>query len=383
MTRNSPSAFTSSDRGGEEQLARLIDQYLPKGKLERGRIVRGVIVRVSPTCIVVDIGTKCEGIIEGRELERLDPSVLASLKPGDEISVCIVNADGPCGEIALSLARAQLAQDWKQVKAMQECGETLSVRVASANRGGLIAEVGQLRGFIPASQLSPSRNVPRISDPRCMEVLQEMVGQCLEVQIIEVDPDRNRLILSERIAERGAGSEREQLFSSLKEGEIRRGRVSNLTEFGAFVDMGGIDGLVHLSEMSWKRLEHPSEMLRVGQEVEVLVLSVERERRRVALSIKRLSGDPWAAIAGRYQEGQVVDCCITRLSRWGAFACIVGDEAIEGLIPASELNDRHADHLAGDLKPGQVLRLTITRIEPERHRLALSLPRAELQPAAE
>jgi len=345
--------------------------------------VRGVIVRVSPTCIVVDIGTKCEGIIEGRELERLDPSVLASLKPGDEISVCIVNADGPCGEIALSLARAQLAQDWKQVKAMQECGETLSVRVASANRGGLIAEVGQLRGFIPASQLSPSRNVPRISDPRCMEVLQEMVGQCLEVQIIEVDPDRNRLILSERIAERGAGSEREQLFSSLKEGEIRRGRVSNLTEFGAFVDMGGIDGLVHLSEMSWKRLEHPSEMLRVGQEVEVLVLSVERERRRVALSIKRLSGDPWAAIAGRYQEGQVVDCCITRLSRWGAFACIVGDEAIEGLIPASELNDRHADHLAGDLKPGQVLRLTITRIEPERHRLALSLPRAELQPAAE
>lgn len=377
MTRNSPSVLTSSDRGGEEQLAQLLDQYLPKGKLERGRVVRGTVVRVSPTSIVVDIGAKCEGVIEGRELEHLDPSVVASLKPGDEISVCIVNADGPCGEIVLSLARAQLAKDWKQVKAMQERGETLTVTTTSANRGGLIADVGQLRGFIPASQLSPSRNVPRISDPRCLEVLQEMVGQCMEVQIIEIDPERNRLILSERAAERGAGSKRE-LFSSLKEGEIRRGRVSNLADFGAFVDMGGIDGLVHLSEMSWKRLEHPSEMLHVGQEVQVLVLSVEEERQRVALSIKRLSDDPWETIAERYQEGQVVDCCITRLSRWGAFACIVGDEAIEGLVPASELSEGRADHLADHFKPGQVLRLTIARIEPERHRLALSLPRPEL-----
>lgn len=379
MTRNSPSALTSSDRGGEEQLAQLLDQYLPKGKLERGRVVRGTVVRVSPTSIVVDIGAKCEGVIEGRELERLDPAVLASLKPGDEISVCIVNADGPCGEIVLSLARAQLAKDWKQVKAMQERGETFSVVVTSANRGGLIAEVGQLRGFIPASQLSSSRNVPRISDPRCLDVLQEMVGQCLQVQIIEIDPERNRLILSERAAERGAGSKHE-LLSSLKEGEIRQGRVSNLTDFGAFIDMGGVDGLVHLSEMSWKRLEHPSEMLHIGQEVQVLVLSVEEERQRVALSIKRLSSDPWETIAERYHEGQVVDCCVTRLSRWGAFACIVGDEAIEGLVPAAELNNGHVSGQAAQLKPGQVLKLTIARLEPERHRLALSLSRAEPQP---
>ncbi len=367
-----------------DSLAQLLEEYLPDTRLERGQIVQGTVIRISPEAIIIDVGAKCEGTVSGRELERLDEETLARLKPGSRVMVYVVNPEGPCGEIVLSLARAQSAADWELAHSLLEKKEIVELEVVSANRGGLIVHLGRLRGFVPASQLSRSRSIPRMSDPACARVLTQMVGDRLQLRIIEADPERNRLILSERAAEtRDKESQQAERLDSLREGEVVRGRVSNLVDFGAFIDLDGVDGLVHLSEISWRRVDHPSEVLQVGQEVEVVVLSLDRERRRVALSMKRLEPDPWTTVGERYQVGQLVEGRITRLAKWGAFACIVGDEAIEGLIHVSELNDGHVAHPKEVVQPGQVVTLRVVRVEPERHRLALSLKQAGGEEAVE
>lgn len=374
MTKDAHHTASSSQTPTDNPLAQLLDEYLPGVQLERGQVIRGVVVRVGPGAIVVDVGAKCEGTVTGPELERLDPEFAAGLKPGDEVTAYVLNAEGSSGEVVLSLARAQLEADWEHARALLAGKEVVDLEVVSANRGGLIVQLGRLRGFIPASQLAASRGVPRISNPSCYEVLCQVVGQRLDVQVIEADRERNRLILSERAADAHAQrKDRVRFLASLSDGEVRAGRVSNLTDFGAFVNLGEVDGLVHLSEISWERVEHPSEVLRVGQEVEVVVLSVDRERQRVALSLKRLEPDPWSEVGERYAPGQLIQCRITRLTKWGAFACIVGDEAIEGLVHVSELDDGHVEHPREVVEPGMELTLRVMRVQPERHRLALSL----------
>jgi small subunit ribosomal protein S1 len=374
-SQESPRTAQEVAQGAEENpLARLLDEYLPDNRLQRGQVLRGVVLRVSSDAILVDVGVKCEGTISGRELEQVDPALSSRLEPGDQVTVYVINPEGPCGELVLSLTQGQTTSEWEQAQALLESGATISLNVILANRGGLIVQLGRLRGFVPASQLAPSRCVPRISDPACGDVLNKLVGASLKVRVIEADQNRNRLILSERPpGEQNTPRNRAQLVSKLTEGEIRRGRVSNLTDFGAFVDLGGIDGLVHLSEIAWNRVEHPSDVLKVGQELTVMVLNIDHERQRVALSIKRLETDPWVMAAERYQAGQLVDCRITRLTKWGAFACVVGDEAIEGLIHVSELDERHVVQPDEIVQTGQVLRLRVVRVQPERHRLALSL----------
>lgn len=358
----------------EEDFSRLLDEFSPCAHLQGGDVIQGRVVRVTREAIIVDVGAKCEGIISGPELERTDPKTFARLRPGDRVTVYVVEPEGPGGAPILSLAKAQSEQDWNYARSLQEKGEIVELTVAAANRGGLIVYLGRLRGFIPASQLSPSRHIPRISDPECLKCLSQMVGTPLQLRVIEADRERNRLILSERAAEaRREADQRESIISTLREGEVRRGRVSNLTPFGAFVNVGGVDGLVHLSELSWGRVEHPSEVLHIGQELEVMVLSVDRERLRVSLSIKRLHPDPWTSAAQRYQVGQLVECRVTRLTRWGAFACIVGDEEIEGLIHASELDGPDSDAIRDLVRPDQVLTVRVIRMEPERHRLGLSI----------
>ena len=203
-----------------------------------------------------------------------------------------------------------------------------------------------------------------------------LVGKTIQLKVIEVDQERNRLILSERAALRDSRKkQRESLLKDLTEGETHRGHVINLADFGAFVDLGGIDGLVHLSELSWKRIAHPREVVKIGQEVDVCVLNVDKERQRVALSIKRLLPDPWNSVAERYQEGQLVEGVITNLTKWGAFASIVGDEAIEGLIHISELDDRPIVHPRDVIQPEQVVTLRVIGLDATHHRLSLSLKR--------
>ncbi|HID88907.1 MAG TPA: S1 RNA-binding domain-containing protein [Anaerolineae bacterium] len=365
----------------DHPLAQLLEEYAPVCSLERGAIVRGVIVQVEQTALVVDVGAKCEGVVPERELARLAPGFLTSLKPGVEIDVCVLNPDGPRGEIVLSILRAQQAQDWCRARALKESGEIVELEVDSSNRGGLLVHIGGLRGFVPASQLDPARGIPRISDPTCSEALSRLVGNRIRLVVIEADQDRNRLILSERAAlSRQREEESKRILATLQEGEVRKGRVRNLTHFGAFIDLGGLDGLLHLSEISWQPVEHPAEVLQVGQEVEVLVLSVDRERQQVALSMKRLEPDPWVTVGERYRIGQLVQARITRLTKWGAFARIIGDEAIEGLIHISELDERRLNHPSEVVQPGDVVTLRVIRLEPERHRMGLSLRQALRMP---
>ena len=368
---------SQSSLGSEQELAQLLDEYLPQKELHRGQIVRGTVVRVSDDAIVVDVGAKCEGIVSGQEMARLGSDVKSSLKPGVTVTVCIVNPDDPCGEIVLSLRRAQQRVDWQRAQELCDSRQEIETEVVAANRGGLIVQLGQLRGFIPASQIAPARNIPRISDANCQATLEQLVGQKLRVLVIEADLEQNRLIMSEKAAQpRPSDKARAECLASVCAGQVREGKVSNLTDFGAFVDVGGVDGLVHLSEISWKRVRHPRDVLHVGQEVKVMVLSVDRERERIALSLKRLEPDPWVTVAERYEVGQLLECRITRLTKWGAFARLVDDEAIEGLIHISELSKRRIEHPREVVQPGEVMTVRVLRVEPERHRLALSLRRA-------
>jgi small subunit ribosomal protein S1 len=360
-------------------MAEMLERYLSCHCLERGQIVPGTVVRVSPSEIIVDVGAKCEGIVPERDLERMSPADRDAIHVGDEVFVYVINPEDANDNIILSLSRAQMARDWHEAQRLLESQQIIERRVTGCNRGGVIVHVGQVRGFVPGSQLGASRVADQSATaPGGDDRWAALVGETLQLKIIEVDQKRNRLILSERAALRDwRENQRERLLSELTEGDVFQGRVINLADFGAFVDLGGIDGLVHLSELSWRRVAHPSEVVEVGQEVEVYVLGVDRERQRVALSLKRLQPDPWASVEERYREGQLVEGAITRLTKWGAFARIVGDETIEGLIHVSELDEGPVVHPRDIIKPGQIVTLRVIGVDGARHRLALSLKQAD------
>ena len=378
---STPERGTSTDLSvhqGTDSMADMLEQYLSCQRLQRGQIVPGVVVHVSPNEVIVDIGAKCEGTVPEEDLERMSPADRDAIRLGEEVLVCVVDSEDSNGNIILSLSRAQTAREWREAQRLLESQETTERRVTGCNKGGVIVQVGHLRGFVPGSQLGAARLTDQApTNPDSDDRWAGLIGETLQLKLIEVDPKRNRLILSERAAVRDwRKSQHEKLLGELTEGEVRQGRVINLADFGAFVDLGGMDGLVHLSELSWKRVAHPREVVEVGQQVEVYVLSVDRERQRVALSLKRLQPDPWASIEERYQEGQLVEGIITRLTKWGAFASIVGDEAVEGLIHVSELDEGPVIHPRDVIQPGQVVTLRVIGVDRTRHRMALSLKQA-------
>jgi small subunit ribosomal protein S1 len=368
----------SSANQETNSMADMLERYLSHQRLERGQIVSGIIVRVGPSEVIVDIGAKCEGIVPEDDLERMSPADRDAIHVGDEVLVYVVDPEDTNDNIILSLSRAQMARDWHEAQSLLESQEIIERQVIGCNKGGVIVQVGKLRGFVPGSQLAASR----VSDQPSANLDSDdrwaaLIGQAIQLKFIEVDQKRNRLILSERAALRDwRKSQREKLLNELTEGDVCQGRVINLADFGAFVDLGGIDGLVHLSELSWRRVAHPREVVEVGQEVEVYVLGVDRERQRVALSLKRLQPDPWTSIEERYHEGQLVEGVVTRLTKWGAFASIVGDEAIEGLIHVSELDEGPVVHPRDVIQPGQVVTLRVIGVDRRRHRMALSLKQA-------
>jgi small subunit ribosomal protein S1 len=357
-------------------MAEMLEQYLASCKrLKCGQIVSGTVVRVNPTEVIVDVGAKCEGIVPEEDLLKLPPADREAIKAGDEVLVYVMETEDVRGNVVLSLTQAQAARDWQEAQRLLESQEIIEREVVGCNKGGVIVRLGKVNGFVPGSQLSPTHVTDQAAasgDNR--DRWAELVGKKLHLKVIEVDQQRNRLILSERLALREwRNSQRERLLNELTEGDVRQGRVINLADFGAFIDLGGVDGLVHLSELAWKRVAHPSEVLQVGQEVEVYVLGVDRERQRVALSLKRLQPDPWVTVAECYKEGQLVEGVITRLTKWGAFASIVGNEAIEGLIHISELDEGPVVHPREVIEPGKVVTLRVVSVDAAHHRLALSL----------
>lgn len=342
---------------------------------KRGEIREGVIAGVTSNEILVDVGAKSEGVITGKEMETLDEATRKALAVGQTVLVYVMDPEDRNGNIVLSLNRAKEEKDWRTAETLLTSQEVYNGQVAGFNKGGLIVKVGNVRGFIPASQLSAARR--RRSEGETPEQKWgRMVGETTQVKVIEVDRSRNRLILSERAAAKESReAQKDRLLSEIKVGEVRKGHVISLAEFGAFVDIGGADGLVHLSELSWKRVAHPNEVLKVGQEVEVVVLNVERERKRIGLSMKRREDDPWTLVQKKYQVGQLVAGTITKLTKFGAFARIEGEDDIEGLIHISELADGHIDHPKEAVAEGQTVTLRVVKIDGEKRRMGLSLKR--------
>jgi len=336
-----------------------------------GEIREGEVVAHRNSEILVDIGAKSEGIISGSELDSMDQDTRQILAIGNSVEVFVVNPEDQYGNLILSYAKAAEEEDWRRAQQLLDDQDVYQGKVVGSNKGGVLVMFGQVRGFIPASQLN---NRQRSFVGTSQERLQSLVGEEITTKVIEVDRSRNRLILSERAALKEArASRRQKVLEELEEGEIRNGRIVNLADFGAFVDIGGIEGLVHLSELSWKRVNHPSDVLQVGAEVDVYVLGVDRERSRVALSLKRLEPDPWTIVTTIYHEGELVEATVTKLTRYGAFARLNDDFALEGLIHVSELSIDHVDQPQDVVEPDQVVTARIIRIDPERRQLGLSL----------
>jgi small subunit ribosomal protein S1 len=361
--------------GEVNPMSALLDSDYGLSMPSRGEIREGVVARVTPSEILVDVGAKSEGVITGRELDSLDESTRRGLAVGQKILVYVIDPEDRNGNIVLSLTRAREEQDWRDAETLLGSQDVYSGSVAGFNKGGLIVKLGNVRGFVPASQLGPSRR-RRSEGDTPEQKWARMVGEPMQVKVIEVDRGRNRLILSERAAAKESReAQKDRLLAEIKPGDVRRGHVISLAEFGAFVDIGGADGLVHLSELSWKHITHPNEVLRVGQEVEVVVLNVDHERKRIGLSLKRREDDPWTAIQKKYQIGQLIKGTITKLAKFGAFARVEGEDEIEGLIHVSELADGHIDHPRDVVSEGQSLTLRVLKIDADKRRMGLSLKR--------
>ena len=334
--------------------------------LRRGEMVDGMVVRVSSDEVMIDVGLKAEGVVIGREL--YDPHVMderPDLVVGESVPVYVLQPEGE-GAAMLSIRRAMQERQWRDTEAVYNEGKIIEAKVTEFNKGGVLVSVGP-RGFVPMSQLvslAPSSSEDSRDD--IADRLGQLVGKTLKMKIIEMDRRRNRLILSERAAERDLRSERrETLLEDLKVGQIRKGKVSNLATFGAFIDLGGADGLAHISELSWSRVSSPSEVLSPGQEIDVYILALDREEKKIALSIRRALPDPWEAIEERLAPEQVVEGTVTKLAPFGVFVRL--EDGVEGLAHASDLDE---DVLLS-MREGDVRDFRILSVEIPRRRIRL------------
>ncbi|MGH2457525.1 MAG: 30S ribosomal protein S1 [Chloroflexota bacterium] len=345
----------------------------------RGDMLEGVVVSIDRDGVLVDIGAKSEGLIPLSDAQRLVDG--HELAVGDPVFVAVIQPEGRGDHTLLSLSRARSERGWKDLQTGAEAGTMFHGRVAETNRGGLVVEVEGVRGFMPLSQISSVRVNGLVGDD-LDRALGEVIGRDVPIKVLEVNRKRNRLILSERAAVQELRQQRrDQLLAELHEGEIRTGRVTRICEFGAFVDLGGADGLVHLSELAWHQVTNPADVVQVGEEINVLVIGIDQERRKISLSLRRTQAEPWATAAEHYKVGALVQGRITRLTAFGAFAQL--DDGIEGLIHVSELSNHHVAHPRNVVKEGDELTLRVLRVEPERRRLGLSLRQVDVMDRGE
>jgi len=358
----------------EDEDRALMEQFLTNPahdyrNLQYGDTVDGTIMRMDKDEILVDIGSKAEGVVPSREMQSLSPEDRAELRPGDTLLVFVVQAEDKEGRAVLSVDKARQEKSWRRLQQSYDNGEVIEAKVINYNKGGLLVNLDGVRGFVPASQVS---GISRGPETQKQSDMAKMVGTSLSLKVIEINRNRNRLILSERQAVQEVREGRkDELLSSLKEGDVRTGVVTSVCDFGAFVDIGGADGLVHLSELSWSRVKHPSEVLKPGDKVQVYILNVEPDRKRIALSIKRTQNEPWTTVNERYHLGEIVEGTITQLASFGAFARI--EDGVEGLIHVSEMGDGHIQHPREVVQEGDQVQVRIIRIDPARKRMGLSM----------
>ncbi|NAZ87623.1 30S ribosomal protein S1 [Kineococcus indalonis] len=352
-----------NDIGSAEDFLAAVDATIKY--FNDGDIVSGTIVKVDRDEVLLDIGYKTEGVIPSRELSikhDVDPNEVVGV--GDEVEALVLQKEDKEGRLILSKKRAQYERAWGTIEAKKEADEVVEGTVIEVVKGGLILDIG-LRGFLPASLVE----MRRVRD------LQPYVGKTIEAKIIELDKNRNNVVLSRRAWLEQTQSEVRQTFlQTLQKGQVRSGVVSSIVNFGAFVDLGGVDGLVHVSELSWKHIDHPSEVVEVGQEVTVEVLDVDMDRERVSLSLKATQEDPWQQFARTHAIGQVVPGKVTKLVPFGAFVRV--DDGIEGLVHISELAERHVEVPEQVVQVNQDIFVKVIDIDLERRRISLSLKQA-------
>ena len=343
-----------------EELREAIEASLRDFK--EGDIVDGEVVKIDRDEVLLDIGYKSEGVIPAKELSiRHDVNPNEVVKVGDHVEALVLQKEDKEGRLILSKKRAQYERAWGRIEEVMQSGTTIKGPVIEVVKGGLILDIG-LRGFLPAS----------LVDLRRVRDLHPFVGTELEAKIIELDRNRNNVVLSRRaFLEESQSEGRKKFLESLQKGERRTGSVSSIVNFGAFVDLGGVDGLVHVSELSWKHVDHPSEVVQVGQEVEVEVLDVDLERERVSLSLKATQEDPWKEFERKYQAGEIIDGQVTKLVPFGAFVRVA--HGIEGLVHISELSDQHVESPEAVLSVGDEVRVKVIEVDVPRRRISLSM----------
>ena len=347
--------------------------------LRRGDIVEGSVMRVDPDGIFVDVGQKIEGYVPSNEMRSMSQEEFKSLKEGDPLITFVVKPESEEGPL-LSIDKARGEEGWRELQKYQEEDQAIEGTIIGFNRGGCILDVANVQGFVPMSQLlTISRDVFQTdSDDGPVDARQQqkqLIGTSLTVKVLEVNRARNRAIFSERSAlQKQRDEQKAELIQVIQEGDVRKGVVTGISNFGAFVDLGGADGLIHISEMSWSMVQSPADVVKVGEELDVYILKVDKEALKIALSLRRLSPKPWETIEERYLVGDVVDAVVTKLANFGAFAKL--EDTIEGLIHLTELSVDPIEHPNEIIKEGDVIQVKILKIEPDRKRLGLSLIQA-------
>jgi small subunit ribosomal protein S1 len=354
-----------------EHWSELLDEY-DYARPQRGELREGLIMQIEDNGVLVSIGTKREGVIPWNDVRQMDDEFVHELQPGQQIQVYVQDPENRDGDLILSLTMVQVARDWEDAAQLYQEGNITRCKVIGFNKGGLLVQFNRIRGFVPASQVAQLHG--RTAAEERQQALQRMVNQEIPLKVIEVDRDRNRLVFSERSATQDwRKAQKQRLLTELQPGDILDGRVNQLTNFGAFIDLGGADGLAHISELSWQRVNHPREVLSNGQEVRVLVVEIDRDRERIGLSLRQLQENPWETIDQRYSLGQLITGPVTNVTPFGAFVQV--EEAVEGLIHASELDADPQTQPRDVLQPGQVVTAKVISLDRQRQRMGLSLRR--------
>ncbi len=358
----------------KQTMEQLLDEHYPKKPLRRGDILDGKVIAKAPDEILVDIGYKSEGVVLAREMRTLEGETYEALSSGDNVVVYVVVTEDSKGRIILSIDKARGEQGWRILEKAMDNGDTVTGKIINSNRGGAVVDAEGVHGFIPVSQLVGTTRelyVPDGEPPK-----EGFIGMEVQFKILELNRRRNRAIFSERQAQQAWKQiQKLRILQELEEGDKVKGKVVGISHFGAFVDLGGADGLIHISELSWDQVKHPRDVVSLGQELEVYVLRIDREGLKIALSLRRLQPEPWDKVEKEFHTGDIVPCTITKVAPFGAFARIA--QGIEGLIHISEISAANVKSVEDVLKVGQELNLKIIRIEPDRRRIALSLKQLE------
>ncbi len=345
----------------KEEFERLLEETLQQ-KYEQGDIVKGAVVRVERDGVLVDVGAKSEGFVPQKEVSNVPVDKLDDVvKVGDKLEFYILKEENENGQLTLSLKRVAQARGWVLLEDHKKNDETIKAKISNVVKGGVVVDVYGLRGFVPASQLRVKGTTP-----------EELIGMEIPMKILETDIKRNKLILSQRLAiQEEKAAQREKILGTLQSGQIVSGEVVRIADLGAFIDLGGLDGLLPISEISWERVSHPSDVLKVGQVITTKVLKVDQEKGHISLSLKQMQPDPWQEIEDKFQEGQMVTGTVRKIQSFGAFVQIY--PGVDALLPTVEMSDQTNIRPEEVVQVGQEVKAVIKKFAPKEHKISLSL----------